>query len=71
VNGPQLAVAVLSVLIASMIAVVVAYHPGRARKITYPILCVCAALSIYAWCDVGRFLAISADASRSESGPSR
>jgi hypothetical protein len=70
-NGPQLATAVLSVLIAAMIAVVIAYHRGRARKITYPVLCVCAALSIYAWCDFGRFQAINVDASRTESGPSR
>ena len=70
-NGPQLAVAVLSVLIGAMIAVVVAYHPGRARKATYPILCFCAALSVYAWCDFGRFQAINVDASRTETGPSR
>lgn len=70
-NGPQLAVAVLSVLIAAMIAVVIAYQRGRARRIVYPILCFCAALSIYAWCDFGRFQSINVDASRTESTASR
>jgi hypothetical protein len=71
VNGPQLATAILSVLIAAMIAIVIAYHRGRARKLTYPVLCFCAAFSIYAWCDFGRFQAINVDASRTETGPSR
>jgi hypothetical protein len=71
VNGQQLAVAVLSVLIAAMIAVVMAYHRGRARKATYPVLCFCAALSIWAWCDFGKFQAINVDVSRTETGPSR
>lgn len=54
-----------------MIAGVVTYQRGRARRITYPVLCVCAAMSIYAWCDFGRFQAIAVDASRTETGPAR
>jgi hypothetical protein len=69
-NGPQLALAVLSVLLAAMFAIVIAYH-RRGRKLVYPVLCVCAAMSIHAWCDFGKFQAMNVDASRTETGAAR
>ena len=44
----------ISVLLAGMIAVVFTLGRGRARKAIYPVLCVCAVLSIYAGGDIGR-----------------
>jgi hypothetical protein len=63
VTSNQLVTSVLVVLLTAMVCVALTFQRGAPRRWTFPLLFLCAVLSVCSWTDYGRFQTIAVDAS--------